>query len=64
MRLLWVLLVIPVVAGILFSRYRRENRLRNPEMSESEGRLQVLRRLNGEGEAGQEEFSQEKNNQG
>ena len=64
MRLLWVFLVIPVVAGFLFARNRRETRLRNQEMNELEGRLQVLRRLNGEGEAGQEEFSQEKNNQG
>ncbi len=64
MSLLWVLLVIPVVAGIVFARYRRENHLRNQEMSEYESRLQVLKRLNAEGEAGQEEFGQEKKDQG
>jgi hypothetical protein len=64
MNLLWGLLVIPVVGGIVFARSRRENRLRNQEMSELEGRLQVLKRLNGEREAGQEEFSQEKKDQG
>jgi hypothetical protein len=64
MRLLWMLSVIPVVAGILFARYRRENRLRCQEISEMEDRLQVLKRLNGEREAGQEEFSQEKKDQG
>ncbi len=64
MNLLWVLLVIPVVGGIWFARNQKENRQRNREMSELEDRLQVLRRLNGEREAGQEEFSQEKKDQG
>jgi len=53
-----------VVAGILIARNRRENRLRNQEMSKLDGRLQFLKRLNAEGEASQEEFSQEKKDQG
>ena len=60
MKLLWVLWVIPVFAGILFARNRRENRLRSQEMNELEDRLQVLRRLNAEGETSQEEFGQKK----
>jgi hypothetical protein len=65
MSLFWVLLAIPVVGGIWFARNRRENRRQSLEMSDAEGRLQVLKRLNAAaGEANREEFSQEKKGQG
>ena len=64
MGLLWMLLAIPVVAGIFLARNRRENRRKSQEIDGLEGRLQVLKRLNAGGEAAPEEFNQEKKDQG